>query len=159
MSVVSGYAGGQTTNPTYQAVGTGLTGHAEVYRVTYDETVLPLEELLTIFFLIHDPTSLNRQGSDVGSQYRSAIYYQSAKDRVVIERLIAGLQDRSSQPVVTEVAPLTVFYEAEGYHQNYFRNHPDQAYCQAVINPKLDKLRRYLKSKSKTPDDPAAGTV
>lgn len=147
-SVVPGYAGGQTQNPTYEAVCTGSTGHAEVFKVTYEENVLKLEEILDIFFLTHDPTSLNRQGNDIGTQYRSAIYYESDEDLRVIEGAIKQLQQRTEDPIVTEVALLDTFYEAEEYHHNYFQKHPYQAYCVAVINPKLDKLRSYLQAKT-----------
>jgi methionine-S-sulfoxide reductase len=147
-SVIPGYAGGQTPDPTYEAVCTGETGHAEVFRLTYDENVLTLEEILNIFFLTHDPTSLNRQGNDVGTQYRSAVYYESDEDAKVVRDVITQLQQRTDAPIVTEVAPLDTFYEAEEYHHNYFQKHPYQAYCVAVINPKLDKLRSYLQGKS-----------
>lgn len=145
-SVVPGYAGGQTAHPTYEAVCTGQTGHAEVVKLEYDEAVIMLPEILRVFFLTHDPTSLNRQGADEGTQYRSAIYYNDETDRAVIDEFIAEAAKQSAEPIVTEVALLEAFYEAEPYHHNYFRSHPEQAYCVAVINPKLAKLRAYLSS-------------
>ena len=143
-SVRPGYAGGQTEDPTYEEVCTGRTGHAEVIRVEYDPDVISYDDLLTVFFAAHDPTSLNRQGNDVGTQYRSMILYsnadQKARAEAFIKKLDAG--DASGRPVVTEVAPLKKFYEAEPYHHHYFINNPSKAYCQLVINPKLSKLRK-----------------
>lgn len=147
VNVIPGYSGGTAANPTYEQVCGGGTGHAEVVRVTYDERVIDISEILKIFFLTHDPTSLNRQGADVGTEYRSAIFYEYENDRKAIEDFIADAQAQLSRPIVTEVAALTTFYEAESYHHNYFRSHPEQAYCFAVINPKMAKLRAYLNSK------------
>ncbi len=143
--VVPGYAGGKTPNPTYEQVCGGKTGHAEVVRVEYDETKTTLERLLHIFFATHDPTTLNRQGADVGTEYRSIILYSDEADAVKAQSVIRELQRKTEAHIVTEVAPLTVFYEAEAYHHNYFEQHPEQAYCQIVINPKLDRLRAFLR--------------
>jgi peptide-methionine (S)-S-oxide reductase len=141
--VVSGYTGGRVPNPSYEAVCTGMTGHAEAVEITFDAAVLPYRELLELFFAFHDPTTLNRQGPDSGSQYRSAIFYHSPEQRDEAERLIAKLTaDRVfDDPIVTEVVPAGVFYPAEAYHQDYFRRNPDKGYCRAVISPKVSKLR------------------
>ena len=146
--VVPGYAGGKTPNPTYEQVCGGKTGHAEVVRVEYDETKTTLEHLLHIFFATHDPTTLNRQGADVGTEYRSIILYSQEADEVKAQSVIRELQGKIDAHIVTEVALLTDFYEAEAYHHNYFEQHPEQAYCQIVINPKLDKLRAFLRTKT-----------
>lgn len=142
-SVVSGYAGGTTPNPTYEQVCSGRTGHAEVIRITYDPDVLGFRDVLEIFFTVHDPTTLNRQGADVGTQYRSVIFYHDEEQRRVAEEVIRELSDERvwEDPIVTELAPLTEFYPAEAYHQGYYRRNPDQGYCQVVIAPKLAKLR------------------
>jgi len=142
--VVSGYAGGQVANPTYEQVCSGRTGHAEVVQVTFDPAQVSFRDVLQVFFGIHDPTTLNRQGADVGTQYRSAIFYNSPEQesiaRAVIEEIEkAGIWDA---PVVTEVAPLTGFYPAEQYHQDYFRRNPGQGYCRVVIAPKVAKFRK-----------------
>jgi peptide-methionine (S)-S-oxide reductase len=142
--VVSGYAGGQVANPTYEQVCTGRTGHAEVVQVTFDPAQVSFRDVLQVFFGIHDPTTLNRQGADVGTQYRSAIFYNSPEQgsiaRAVIEEIEkAGIWDA---PVVTEVVPLTEFYPAEQYHQDYFRRNPGQGYCRVVIAPKVAKFRK-----------------
>ena len=145
--VVSGYAGGEVPNPTYQAVCAGVTGHAEVVQVTYDPQVVSFAELLEVFFTIHDPTTLNRQGGDIGTQYRSAIFYHSPEQKEIAERLISEFDSRRvwDAPIVTEVVPLTDFYPAEDYHQEYYRNNASQPYCQAVIAPKVSKFRqKYL---------------
>jgi methionine-S-sulfoxide reductase len=146
--VAPGYAGGVLPNPTYQAVTTGTTGHAEVNRVTYDPEVVSLEKLLYIFFATHDPTTPNRQGADVGTQYRSILLYTTDEDKAVIDTVLKTVQAKLSTPVVTEVAKLTTFHEAEPEHHNYYQKHPEQAYCQIVIEPKLDKLRAFLRSKA-----------
>ena len=143
ISVVPGYAGGTLPNPTYGAVCGGATGHAEVLRVEYDASQISFDELLTVFFGSHDPTTLNRQGHDVGSQYRSTILYTNDDQKTAAEKYIVGLK-AGGLNVVTTVEPLTTFYEAEDYHHNYFANHPTQAYCAAVINPKLKKVREKL---------------
>jgi len=141
--VVSGYTGGRVANPSYQAVCTGMTGHAEAVEITFDPAVLPYRELLELFFAFHDPTTLNRQGPDDGTQYRSAIYYHSESEREEAEALIAKLtSDRVfDDPIVTEVRPAGVFYPAEAYHQDYYRQNTDKGYCRAVISPKVAKLR------------------
>jgi len=143
-SVVSGYAGGTRPNPTYEQVCSGATGHAEAVQVTFDPAKLSYRELLEIFFAFHDPTTRDRQGADVGTQYRSAICYHDAAQKAVAEQLIAQLtRDQVFHgPIVTQIAPLTPFYPAEGYHQGYYRNNADQPYCRAVVAPKVAKLRR-----------------
>lgn len=142
--VVSGYAGGTVANPSYEAVCTGRTGHAEVVQVTFDPAVLSYRDLVAVFFGIHDPTTLNRQGADVGTQYRSAIYYHSAEQERTAREVIVELERDQvfDSPIVTEVAPFTVFYPAEEYHQDYFRRNPGQGYCRAVIAPKVAKFRK-----------------
>jgi peptide-methionine (S)-S-oxide reductase len=145
--VVSGYAGGEVPNPTYQAVCSGRTGHAEVVQLTYDPQVVSFAELLEVFFTIHDPTTLNRQGGDIGTQYRSAIFYHSPGQKEIAERLISEFDAQHiwDAPIVTEVSPLTVFYPAEDYHQEYYQNNQNQPYCRAVIAPKVSKFRqKYL---------------
>src|SRR5262249_49371230 len=149
--VESGYAGGDVPNPSYQQVCTGATGHAEVVQVTFDPSVISFRELLDVFFAIHDPTTLNRQGVDVGTQYRSAIFYHSPGQKLAAEQAIqgliaAGMWDR---PIVTEVVPLRHFYRAEDYHQGYFRNNPGQGYCQAVVSPKVAKFRKHFAGKAR----------
>jgi peptide-methionine (S)-S-oxide reductase len=149
--VVSGYAGGRRPNPTYQQVCTGTTGHAEVVQVTFDPKIVSFKEILEIFFTIHDPTTLNRQGADVGTQYRSAIFYSSDEQKDIAEEVIKdfnskGLWDR---PIVTEVTPLTEFFPAEDYHQSYFEQNPNQPYCRAVIEPKVSKFRKQYFDKLK----------
>lgn len=142
-SVVSGYAGGQIEHPDYRAVCTGSTGHAEVVQIGFDPAELDYASLLRMFFAIHDPTTRNRQGADVGSQYRSVIFYHDDAQRACAEQLIAELDAARiwPAPIVTEIAPLPEFYPAEDDHQNYFLKHPGQGYCQAVITPKLAKFR------------------
>ncbi|MFO7585865.1 MAG: peptide-methionine (S)-S-oxide reductase MsrA [Anaerolineales bacterium] len=144
LSVESGYSGGQTPNPTYQDVCNGTTGHAEVVRIKFDPALLPFNDLLRVFFSIHDPTSLNRQGADVGTQYRSAIYYHDESQKQAAEEIIAELQAAQlwPNPIVTEVSPLTNYYPAEDYHQEYFANNPNQPYCAAVVAPKVAKFRK-----------------
>ncbi len=139
--VVSGYAGGHVANPDYGSVSSGTTGHAEVVRVTFDTSVLTLTDVLEIFWAVHDPTTVDRQGNDVGPQYRSAIYYETGEQLPVIQKSIEDVQKLWDNPVMTEVKKLDKFYPAEDYHQNYFANNPEQAYCQVVINPKLIKLK------------------
>lgn len=140
-SVMPGYAGGSTQHPTYEEVCTGETGHAEVIRVEFDPSIISYQDLLTVFFAAHDPTTLNRQGNDVGTQYRSIILYTNDRQKQDAEAFIAKL-DEDGANVVTEVVPLGTFYEAEPYHHHYFLNNPDKAYCQLVINPKLGKVRK-----------------
>ncbi len=141
--VVSGYSGGTTPHPSYEQVCTGTTGHAESIQITFDPAVLPYRDLLGIFFAFHDPTTLDRQGPDVGTQYRSAIFYNSPEQKAVAQEVIADLarQKVFDAPIVTQVVPLTAFYPAESYHQGYYQKHPDQPYCQIMIAPKVRKLR------------------
>lgn len=150
-SVISGYAGGETENPTYEEVCTGETGHAEVVQITYDPAEISYGDLLEVFFTIHDPTTLNRQGPDVGTQYRSAIFYHDEDQRETAEVLIEELEaaDAYDDPIVTEVEPLDTFYEAEEYHQNYYEKNPNQAYCAVHIPPKLEKVREGFAGKLK----------
>jgi peptide-methionine (S)-S-oxide reductase len=149
--VVSGYAGGKTVNPTYQQVCTGTTGHAEVVQIQFDPDVLSYKDLLEVFFSIHDPTTLNRQGADVGDQYRSAIFYHTQDQKNTAEKVIYELTEEKifSDPVVTEVVPITNFYPAEEYHQEYFANNPEQGYCQMVVSPKVAKFRKKFASRLK----------
>jgi peptide-methionine (S)-S-oxide reductase len=142
--VESGYAGGSTDSPNYRQVCGGGTGHAEVVQVTFDPAVISYRDILEVFFAIHDPTTPNRQGADIGTQYRSAIFYDSPEQKKVAEDLIAELSKEGiwSKPIVTEVTPLTKFFAAEDYHQGYFRGNPGQPYCEAVINPKVAKFRQ-----------------
>jgi len=150
--VESGYAGGRVPNPSYEQVCTGTTGHAEVVQVRFDPEVLSFRDLLQIFFEIHDPTTLNRQGADVGTQYRSAIFYHSPEQKAAAEKVIAELNAAGvwPAPIVTEVVPLTAFYPAEKYHQEYYRRNPNQPYCRAVISPKVDKFRKHHPAKLKS---------
>ena len=146
ISVESGYAGGHVPNPSYQAVCTGMTGHAEVVQVTFDPLVVSYEDLLRVFFTIHDPTTLNRQGADVGTQYRSAIFTHDDAQRAAAEAVIREIGDSKlwANPIVTEVKPLDKFYVAENYHQEYFVNNPNQPYCRVVIGPKVAKFRKHF---------------
>lgn len=139
--VVSGYAGGKVANPTYEQVCTGATGHAEVIQVTFDPAVVSYEKILEVFFAAHDPTTLNRQGADEGTQYRSVIFYHDAEQQKTAERAKQAAQEHYSDPIVTEISPLTKFYPAEKYHQDYFKNNPNQGYCAYVIRPKVKKLQ------------------
>jgi len=135
-----GYAGGTTPNPTYEEVCTGKTGHAEVAQITYDPTKTSYEKLLNVFWQAHDPTTLNRQGADVGTQYRSVIFYHDEKQKLIAEKSKAEVQKLFDDPIVTEIVPLKAFYKAENYHQNYYKNNPNAPYCVFVIKPKLKKL-------------------
>ncbi|MFC1873197.1 peptide-methionine (S)-S-oxide reductase MsrA [Chloroflexota bacterium] len=146
-SVVSGYAGGTTTNPTYEQVCTGTTGHAEAVQVTYNSSKLSYREILEIFFSVHDPTSLNRQGGDAGTQYRSAIFYRSEEQKTVAAELTRDLDKAHlwNKPIVTQIVLLEKFYPAEDYNQEYFSRHPEQSYCQMVISPKVNKFRQQNK--------------
>jgi peptide-methionine (S)-S-oxide reductase len=149
--VESGYTGGQVINPTYQAVCTGTTGHAEVVQLTFDASEVSFKEILEVFFTIHDPTTLNRQGYDEGTQYRSAIFYHSPQQKEIAEQLIGELNAAKiwGHPIVTEVTPIGDFYGAEDYHQDYFANNPNQPYCRAVVEPKVAKVRKYFLEKLK----------
>jgi peptide-methionine (S)-S-oxide reductase len=151
-SVVSGYSGGRVDNPTYHAVCAGTTGHAEVVRVSFDAAEISYEELLEIFFVIHDPTTLNRQGNDVGTQYRSVIFHHSDLQKETALALIRRLESEKlwDAPVVTEVRPEAIFYVAEDYHQHYFSRNPDQGYCRLVVAPKLAKFRKRFLSRIRT---------
>ena len=145
-SVESGYAGGHVPNPSYRAVCNGDTGHAEVVQVKFDPSVISYRDLLNVFFGIHDPTTLNRQGADAGTQYRSAIFYHSPEQKETAEVLIKELNAQKiwNHPIVTEVVPLSNFYIAEDYHQEYFANNPYQPYCLAVVAPKVSKFRKHF---------------
>ncbi|NTU43387.1 MAG: peptide-methionine (S)-S-oxide reductase MsrA [Nitrospirales bacterium] len=142
--VVSGYAGGSVPDPTYEQVCTGTTGHAEAVQITFDPEAISYEEILTVFWKTHDPTTCNRQGADVGSQYRSAIFYHSEEQRRTAESSKRDMDSSGlyKSPIVTEIVPFTVFYRAEGYHQEYSRRNPDQPYCRLIIHPKLEKFRK-----------------
>jgi peptide-methionine (S)-S-oxide reductase len=142
--VTSGYTGGTIKNPTYEQVSSGTTGHAEVIKIDFDPSVIFFADLLTVFFNTHDPTTVNRQGADVGTQYRSVIFYSSPEQKKIAESTIAELNTSKAydKPVVTEVVPATEFYEAEEYHKNYYQNNSSQAYCQLVIAPKLEKMQK-----------------
>lgn len=149
--VVSGYAGGQVADPSYEAVCSGTTGHAEVLQITFDPATIGFQDLLDVFFTIHDPTTPNRQGHDIGTQYRSAIFYHSPEQQQVAEATIARLNEEQlwDAPIVTEVVPLTEFYAAEDYHRDYFKNNPWQPYCQVVVAPKVAKSRKKFFAKLK----------
>jgi peptide-methionine (S)-S-oxide reductase len=146
--VVSGYSGGTTVNPTYNEVCSGATGHAEAIQIIFDPRIISFKEILSIFFTVHDPTTLNRQGPDIGTQYRSAIFYHNEEQKTIVEQLIHDLNSSNGwgAPIVTEIKPFRNFYPAEEYHQDYYERNPEQPYCSVVIAPKLDKFRKqYLK--------------
>ena len=149
--VVSGYSGGRAPNPTYEEVCTGRTGHAETIQITFDPQVISFKELLEVFFTIHDPTTLNRQGADHGTQYRSAIFYHSPEQKEIAEKTIADIKAAKiwNDPIVTEVTKFSVFYPAEDYHQRYYERNPNQGYCRLVIEPKVIKFRKQFISKLK----------
>ncbi len=149
--VEPGYSGGKLENPTYEQVSTGRTGHAETIQITFDPDVISFKEILEIFFSTHNPTTLNRQGPDVGTQYRSAIFYHIDQQKATAEQVIKELTEERifDDPIVTQLEPFKVFYEAEDYHKDYFKRHPEQAYCSLVIVPKLAKLREHYLSKLK----------
>jgi methionine-S-sulfoxide reductase len=147
--VVSGYAGGSSDNPTYEQVCSGTTGHAEVVEVTFNPDQIKLAEILDIFFHLHNPTTLNQQGADKGTQYRSVIFYSFEKQKQIAEYVRNQAQVDFLDPIVTEITPLSVFYPAEDYHQNYFNQHSTQGYCQVVINPKVAKLKEKYFAKVK----------
>lgn len=151
ISVESGYSGGRVMNPTYKQICTGTTGHAEVARIIYDADVINFKELLEVFWQTHDPTTLNRQGNDIGTQYRSVIFYHNKTQQEQAEYYKSELDksDAFSSPIVTEVSPLTNYYKAEKYHQNYYSLNPNQGYCQYVIAPKMEKFRKAFKDKLK----------
>jgi peptide-methionine (S)-S-oxide reductase len=151
LHVESGYTGGTLPQPTYEQVCTGLTGHAEVVQVTFDPQMISFKEILQIFFTIHDPTTLNRQGADVGTQYRSAIFYHTEQQKQTAEQVIREFEADKiwPNPIVTEIAPLDAFYIAEDYHQEYFRRNPYQGYCQGIIAPKVAKFRQKFAARLK----------
>lgn len=151
VSVTSGYTGGTTENPTYEQVSAGNTNHAEACSIVFDPAVISYKELLEAFFVTHDPTQLNRQGNDVGTQYRSAVFYHNQEQKQLTEFYIDQLNKEKAydKPVVTQVAPFKKFYKAEDYHQNYYVNNPDQAYCRLVVKPKVDKFRKAFSEKLK----------
>jgi peptide-methionine (S)-S-oxide reductase len=151
--VESGYSGGTIANPTYEEVSTGETGHAEVVQITFTPTVIPYKEILAIFFTMHDPTTLNRQGSDVGTQYRSVIFYHDEQQKAIAEQVIRQITEEKiwDAPIVTQIEPFKAFYGAEEYHIDYFKRHPKQPYCQLIIAPKIVKLRKLYQSKLKKP--------
>jgi peptide-methionine (S)-S-oxide reductase len=151
-TVESGYTGGHVKNPTYQAVCTGATGHAEVVQLTFNPAEVSFKEILEVFFTIHDPTTLNRQGYDEGTQYRSAIFYHSPEQKAIAESVIAELNEAKiwGNSIVTEVTPISEYYPAEDYHQDYFTKNPTQGYCQAVVAPKVAKFRKYFLDRLKT---------
>jgi peptide-methionine (S)-S-oxide reductase len=148
--VESGYAGGRVANPTYEQVCDGNTGHAEVVRVEFDPDVISYREILEIFFTIHDPTTPNRQGNDVGTQYRSVIFFHSPEQQETARQVIAGMASVWDAPIVTELSPAQNYYKAEDYHQNYFREHPLQGYCAYVVAPKVAKFRKVFADKVRT---------
>jgi peptide-methionine (S)-S-oxide reductase len=143
-SVASGYAGGKKENPTYKEVCTGETGHAEVIQIQYDPKMVSYEKILDTFWDAHDPTTLNRQGHDAGTQYRSIILYNNPGQKAAAEKSKAEAQKRFGSPIVTEIVPLTKFYKAEGYHQDYYRSNPNEGYCRAIIRPKVEKFEKKL---------------
>jgi peptide-methionine (S)-S-oxide reductase len=140
-AVVSGYVGGGTISPSYEQVSTGETGHAEAVKITFDETTIPAKDILDLYFLIHDPTTLNRQGNDVGTQYRSAMFYTDDEQKTVFEEALERAKEHWDNPIVTKIEKLDTFYEAEDYHQDYFNKNPGNGYCSIVIAPKIVKAR------------------
>jgi methionine-S-sulfoxide reductase len=151
-SAISGFAGGKNMNPTYEDVSTGRSGYAEVVQITYDKNITNLDEIFKVFFTVHDPTTLNRQGADVGTQYRSAIFYKNEAQKKAAQTVINDLKKAKiyDSPIVTALEPLTKFYKAESYHQNYYENNKTQPYCKMVIQPKMEKFEKLFKSKIKT---------
>lgn len=150
-SVASGYSGGHVKNPGYREVTTGRTGHAEVIQITFDPRVVSFSEILEVFFMTHDPTTLNRQGNDIGTQYRSAIFYHNEEQKKTAKKVIELFEKEKvyDDPIVTEVTPFEAFYKAEDYHVNYFNNNKNQPYCQFVVAPKVEKFRKVFKEKLK----------
>ena len=148
-SAVSGYAGGKNVNPTYEDVSTGKSGYAEVVQITYDKNATNLDEIFKVFFIVHDPSTLNRQGADVGTQYRSAIFYKNEAQKKAAQTIINAMKKASiyDRPIVTTLELLTKFYKAEDYHQNYYRQHPEQGYCAFVVAPKVAKARQVFAGK------------
>jgi peptide-methionine (S)-S-oxide reductase len=152
--VESGYSGGATAYPTYEQVSTGATGHAEVVQINFDPKAISFEEILEIFFAMHDPTTLNRQGSDVGTQYRSVIFYHNDEQKATAEQVIKKIAEAKiwDSPIVTQIEPFKAFYKVEDYHKDYFKKHPRQPYCRLVITPKIAKLREHYHKKLKMQD-------
>lgn len=150
-TVVSGFSGGKTVNPSYEEVCTGKTGHAEVVQITFDKTKTNLDEILKVFFTVHDPTTLNRQGADVGTQYRSAIFYRNEMQKKSAQDIIIALNKAKAydNPIVTKIEPFTKFYEAEDYHQDYYAYNKNKPYCRLVIQPKLEKFEKIFKDRLK----------
>jgi peptide-methionine (S)-S-oxide reductase len=145
-AVVSGYAGGSVPNPTYEQVCTGTTGHAEVVQISFDPNIISYRKILEVFFTLHDPTTLNRQGNDIGTQYRSVVFYHTPAQYETAKRVIAEMANVWDAPLVTELCPVPTFYRAESYHQNYFRQHPNQGYCAYIVAPKVAKSRALFTS-------------
>jgi peptide-methionine (S)-S-oxide reductase len=160
LSILSGYTGGELTNPSYEQVCSGRTGHAEVIQLEFDRQVITFGQLLEIFFGVHDPTTLNRQGNDTGTQYRSAIFFHNEEQQQIASQVIQQLGESGAwqDPIVTELSPLDVFYPAEEYHHDYFRRNPEQGYCQAVVRPKVEKFRQAFADLFKA-DPPTAGNT
>lgn len=152
VNVEPGYSGGSMQNPTYEQVSAGTTGYAEAVQIQFDPSIISFREILEIFFATHDPTTLNRQGADVGHQYRSAIFYHDYKQRATAEEIIKEFTSEEifNSPILTEVKPYKTFYKAEDYHKNYFKKHPNQPYCRVVISPKIAKLRKKFRDKLKS---------
>ncbi len=151
LSVVSGYMGGRVPNPTYEQVCGGRSGHVEVAQITFDPAIISYEDLLEVFFTVHDPTTLNRQGNDVGEQYRSVIFYRDEAQRATAQAVIDELttEHAFANPIVTAIEPASTFYAAENYHQDYFKNHPNQPYCMFVVSPKVKKIREKFAARLK----------
>jgi peptide-methionine (S)-S-oxide reductase len=149
LAVESGYCNGHVKNPSYEQVCTGTTGHSEVVQVSFDAAQIGLREILEIFFVVHDPTTLNRQGNDVGTQYRSGIYWHQAQQEVLAREVLAEVQNLYADPVVTELLPLENYSRAQDYHQHYFANHPEQGYCAFVVAPKVQKFRQTFAARAK----------
>jgi peptide-methionine (S)-S-oxide reductase len=149
--VESGYSGGTIPNPNYSQVCSGLTGHAEAVQVTFNPSVISLQDLLNFFFTIHDPTTLNRQGADVGTQYRSVVFYRDSKQKIIAEQVIRQIETSGvwNSPIVTQLVPFSAFYKAEDYHQDYFKKNPGQPYCRVVIAPKIAKMRKHYHERLK----------
>jgi peptide-methionine (S)-S-oxide reductase len=151
VNVLPGYSGGQLKNPSYKEVCLGTTGHAEVARVEYNDEIISFTELLEVFWFVHNPTTLNRQGNDIGTQYRSAVFYHDEEQKVLSEDYKQKLNDSGAwdDPIITEISPLINFFPAENYHHNYFENNPDQPYCSSVVRPKVEKFRKAFEARLK----------
>ncbi len=149
-AIASGYTGGQVANPSYEQICEGTTGHAEVVRLTFDPAVVSFREILEVFFTIHDPTTLNRQGNDVGTQYRSVIYYHTPEQQQMARQVMSEMANVWDAPIVTELSPAETYYKAEDYHQNYFRQNPLQGYCAFIVAPKVAKFRQTFRDKIRT---------